>query len=98
MNQSQLEEKQMPMVSSTSANGDDVHLHASIVRLLCALTGSTPFKMGVSLPAGQRIRSALGGKPKNRACKAYGRAPGLKGALAAQLELPSDPTDRGSVQ
>jgi hypothetical protein len=43
---------------------------------------------GFALPSGQSMNSAMGGKPKNEACEAFGRAPGLGGALAGAFGAP----------
>lgn len=62
------------------------------------IKGKDPFKgMGMpSIPSMQRIRVSLGGKPKYDACKAFGRAPGIPGAVAGQLRLPPGWTDKSS--
>ena len=56
--------------------------------------GQSPFKGVGSLPSGQRMWSALGGKNKYAACEAFGRAPGIAGAIGGKLGLPPDWTDK----
>lgn len=61
-------------------------------------TGETPFgRMGglPSLPSARRVGDWLGVKPKHAACEAFGRAPGLAGAVAGRFGLPPAWTDRG---
>lgn len=57
-------------------------------------SGKAPKAIDLSLPSGHRIRSALGGKPKYAACDAFGRAPGIVGALATQIGAPPEWTDK----
>jgi len=59
-------------------------------------TGKEPKAMDLSLPSGQSMRSALGGKPKYVACEAFGRAPGLAGVIATQVGAPPQWTDQQS--
>ncbi|MCL6705935.1 DUF3313 domain-containing protein [Pseudomonas sp. R2.Fl] len=58
------------------------------------ITGKEPKGLDVSVPSGQRVRSWLGGKPKYAACDAFGRAPGLVGAVASKYGAPPQWTDR----
>jgi hypothetical protein len=44
----------------------------------------TPFDHKLSIPSMQRLQSALGGKPKNAACDAFGRT-GIPALLSGQL-------------
>lgn len=57
-------------------------------------SGKEPKAIDLSLPSRHRIRSALGGKPKYAACEAFGRAPGIVGALATQIGAPPEWTDK----
>ncbi|MDG4904534.1 MULTISPECIES: DUF3313 domain-containing protein [unclassified Mesorhizobium] len=59
--------------------------------------GKDPFKGMPAIPSMQRIRVSLGGKPKYDACNAFGRAPGIPGAVAGQLGLPPAWTDKGAA-
>jgi len=52
--------------------------------------------IGLSLPSGQKLKSQLGGKPKNAACEAFGRAPGIGGLLAGAVGAPPSWTDRAA--
>lgn len=67
---------------------------ASFSRLL--VDGKDPFKESVSIPTMQRMKASLGGTPKYEACKQFGSAPGIKGAVAGQLGLPPGWTDKGT--
>ncbi|WP_425352040.1 DUF3313 domain-containing protein [Neorhizobium tomejilense] len=58
------------------------------------ISGKEPKGLNIALPSGQRMRSWLGGKPKYPACDAFGRAPGLVGAVAAKYGAPPDWTDK----
>jgi hypothetical protein len=55
--------------------------------------GRKPSGLDLSLPSGQKLKSQLGGKPKNAACEAFGRAPGIVGALAGVVGAPPSWTD-----
>lgn len=55
--------------------------------------GRKPSGLDLSLPSQQKLRSQLGGKPKNAACEAFGRAPGIGGALAGVVGAPPSWTD-----
>jgi hypothetical protein len=57
-------------------------------------TGKEPESINLSLPSGQSMRSALGGKPKYAACETFGRASGLAGVLATQVGAPPQWTDK----
>ncbi|QND46665.1 DUF3313 domain-containing protein (plasmid) [Rhizobium lusitanum] len=52
--------------------------------------------LDLSLPSGQKLKSQLGGKPKNAACEAFGRAPGLGGVLAGAVGAPPSWTDHAA--
>jgi hypothetical protein len=60
--------------------------------------GRDPFKAGGSATLSmQKMKASLGGDPKYDACKAFGSAPGIKGAVASQLGLPPGWTDKGAA-
>lgn len=59
------------------------------------VSGSAPFGKLPSAPSLQKIKASLGGKPKYAACDAFGRDPGLVGAVAAQVGLPPEWSDEG---
>jgi hypothetical protein len=48
------------------------------------VTGDDPFDKSVSLPSAQRVKSSLGGAPKNVACDSFGRT-GVTSFLAGKL-------------
>lgn len=56
--------------------------------------GKEPKGLDLSLPSGQRLNSALGGKPKYAACDAFGRSPGLAGIVADKVGAPPEWTDK----
>ncbi|WP_454851104.1 DUF3313 domain-containing protein [Rhizobium binxianense] len=58
------------------------------------IKGKEPKGLNVSIPSRQRVRSWLGGKPKYAACDAFGRAPGLIGAVASKYGAPPQWTDK----
>ncbi|WP_107676377.1 DUF3313 domain-containing protein [Agrobacterium sp. LAD9] len=60
--------------------------------------GRKPSGLDISLPSGQKLRSQLGGKPKNASCEAFGRAPGISGVLAGVVGAPPSWTDRAAMQ
>ncbi|MFS8056740.1 DUF3313 domain-containing protein [Rhizobium sp. BR 317] len=59
--------------------------------------GQDPFKGKPAIPSIQKIKASLGGDPKYDACKAFGSAPGLTGAVAGQLGLPPSWSDKGAA-
>ncbi|PLP56254.1 DUF3313 domain-containing protein [Mesorhizobium loti] len=59
--------------------------------------GKDPFKGLPAIPSMQSLRVSLGGKPKYDACKAFGRAPGIPGIVAARFGLPPTWTDKGAA-
>ncbi|OCK55427.1 DUF3313 domain-containing protein [Bradyrhizobium sp. LMTR 3] len=61
------------------------------------VTGSTPFGAGPSLPSAQSLNTALGGAPKQVACEAFGRSPGVAGMIGERIGLPPDWTDKGGA-
>lgn len=71
-----------------SAFGDDFS------KLL--VTADTPFNKGPSIPSMQRVTSSLGGRPKNAACDAFGRA-GIQGLVGGRLGAPPEWIDDGAV-
>jgi hypothetical protein len=59
--------------------------------------GRDPFKGTSVIPSMQKIKASLGGGPKYEACKAFGSAPGITGAVAGQLGLPPGWSDKGAA-
>jgi hypothetical protein len=60
------------------------------------ITGKEPKGLQFSLPSGQRVKSALGGKPKYAACDAFGRSPGVLGMVADKVGAPPGWTDKSA--
>ncbi len=58
------------------------------------IAGKEPKGLDIALPSRQRVQSWLGGKPKYAACDAFGRAPGLLGAVAGKYGLPPQWTEK----
>ena len=58
------------------------------------VTGKEPQLLDISLPSKHGVQSWLGGKPKYTACEAFGRAPGVLGAIAANYGLPPEWTEK----
>lgn len=58
------------------------------------ITGTEPKMLDVSVPSSHRVRSWFGGKPKYAACEAFGRSPGVQGAIATKFGLPPQWTDK----
>lgn len=58
------------------------------------IAGKEPKGLDLSLPSRQRMKSWLGGKPKYVACDAFGREPGLVGAVAAKYGAPPQWTEK----
>lgn len=58
------------------------------------ITGREPKMLDISVPSRQRIKSWFGGKPKYAACEAFGRSPGVLGAVAGKYGLPPQWTDK----
>lgn len=56
--------------------------------------GESPFKGVGFMPSGQKLWSQMGGKSKYAACEAFGRAPGVAGAIGSKLGLPPTWTDK----
>ncbi|MVT50744.1 DUF3313 family protein [Bradyrhizobium yuanmingense] len=68
---------------------------ADFSRLL--VTGSTPFGAAPSLPSLDSLHVLLGGAPKQSACEAFGRAPGIAGFIGQGLGAPPSWTDKGAA-
>jgi hypothetical protein len=60
------------------------------------VTGASPFKRLPSPPSMNRIGSLFGGAPKESACEAFGRGPGVPGLLGGAIGLPPEWTDNGA--
>jgi hypothetical protein len=60
------------------------------------VTGASPFKRLPSPPSMNRIGSLFGGAPKESACQAFGRGPGVPGLLGGAIGLPPEWTDNGA--
>jgi hypothetical protein len=60
------------------------------------VTGASPFKRLPAPPSMNRIGSLFGGAPKESACEAFGRGPGLPGLLGGAIGLPPEWTDNGA--
>ena len=61
------------------------------------IKGQDPFKATSSIRLMQKIKASFGSDPKDDACKAFGPAPGIKGAVAGQLGLPPSWSDKGAA-
>lgn len=62
-------------------------------------TGQSPFGGSLSVPSMQQVNSSLGGAPKNAACDAFGRSPGVAGFVGGSLlGMPPEWSDKGGVQ
>jgi hypothetical protein len=61
------------------------------------VTGETPFGKAPKLPSLDKIGSSLGGKPKNAACEAFGRGPGVAGMIAERVGMPPEWSDKGAA-
>ena len=44
-----------------------------------------------------KLKASLGGAPKEAACEAFGRAPGIAGMIAERVGMPPDWTDKGAA-
>ncbi|WP_064692018.1 DUF3313 domain-containing protein [Rhizobium aegyptiacum] len=81
-----------PRVSQVGdAYGLAAKFSSEFSRMLIA--GKEPKGLDLSLPSRQRIKSWFGGKPKYVACDAFGREPGLIGAVAAKYGAPPQWTE-----
>jgi hypothetical protein len=83
-----------PKVSKT---GDAYDLARSFAGDFSGLlvTGASPFMKLPSIPSLQSMGAMLGGAPKDAACEAFGRAPGIKGFIGDTIGLPPEWTDKG---
>jgi hypothetical protein len=61
------------------------------------VTGASPFQKLPSLPSVHSISAMFGGPPKEVACEAFGRGPGVPGLLGGMVGLPPEWTDKGAV-
>jgi hypothetical protein len=61
------------------------------------VTGDSPFGTLPSPPSLESISARLGGAPKNPACEAFGRDPGLVGMIGGGIGLPPEWTDDGAA-
>lgn len=59
--------------------------------------GRDPFKAASSSRLMQNIKASFGSDPKDAACRVFGPAPGIKGAVAGQLGLPPSWSDKGTT-
>lgn len=62
------------------------------------VTGESPFGRMPSLPSADKIGAAVGAAPKQAACEAFGRGPGVRGMVAARIGLPPEWTDDGAAK
>jgi hypothetical protein len=60
------------------------------------VTGESPFGKVPEPPSIDKLNAILGGAPKQAACEAFGRAPGLAGMIGEKIGLPPGWTDRGA--
>ncbi|MBR1214242.1 DUF3313 domain-containing protein [Bradyrhizobium sp. JYMT SZCCT0180] len=60
------------------------------------VTAESPFGKISSPPSIASLQASLGGAPKEAACEAFGRAPGLVGMIGQRIGVPPDWTDRGT--
>lgn len=58
--------------------------------------GKVTSGVNLSLPSRQKLRSQLGGAPKNVACEAYGRSPGIPGLALGLIGAPPSWADHGA--
>ncbi|TXM78433.1 DUF3313 domain-containing protein [Methylobacterium sp. WL69] len=58
--------------------------------------GESPFGRMGSWPSSDKMGRALGMAPKNSVCEAFGRSPGLAGAVATHFGLPPEWSDDGA--
>lgn len=84
---------------TVSAAGDAYDLATSFGGDFSQLlvTGETPFGKTPKLPSLDKMGSSFGGKPKNAACEAFGRGPGVAGMIAGTVGLPPEWTDKGAA-
>jgi hypothetical protein len=60
------------------------------------VTGASPFNTMPAPPSFNRIGSMFGTAPKESACEAFGRGPGVPGLLGSAIGLPPEWTDKGA--
>jgi Protein of unknown function (DUF3313) len=60
------------------------------------VTGASPFKQLPHLPSANTIKAMFGGVPKEVACDAFGRGPGVVGLIGDAVGLPPEWTDKGA--
>src|SRR5262249_27782233 len=79
-----------------SPAGDSYDLAASLGAEFskALVTGARPFK--TLPPPPKRVGSLLGGAPKESACEAFGRGPGVAGLVGSAIGLPPEWTDKGA--
>lgn len=84
---------------TVSAAGDAYDLAGSFAGDFSQLlvTGESPFGKTPGLPSFNQIGASLGGKPKDEACEAFGRGPGVVGMVAGRLGLPPEWSDKGAA-
>ena len=59
-------------------------------------SGASPYGKLPSLPSFQKIKTSLGGAPKNAACAIFGREPGIAGMIGNSIAMPPSWTDKGA--
>jgi Protein of unknown function (DUF3313) len=80
---------------STAADAYDVTSSFASDFSQLLVTGSSPFQRLPSLPSVHSISAMFGGPPKEVACEAFGRGPGVPGLLGSMVGLPPEWTDKG---
>ena len=60
------------------------------------VTAESPFGKVPAAPSLASLKASLGGAPKEAACEAFGRAPGLVGMIGQRVGVPPDWTDKGA--
>lgn len=83
-----------------STAGDAYDLASSFASDFSKLvvTGSSPFRTLPSLPSVHSVSAMFGGPPKEVACEAFGRGPGVPGLLGGLVGLPPEWTDKGAPE
>jgi hypothetical protein len=61
------------------------------------VTAESPFGKVSAPPSIAHLKASLGGAPKEVACEAFGRAPGLVGMIGQRVGVPPDWTDKGAA-
>jgi hypothetical protein len=62
------------------------------------VTGASPFGKLPPLPSVRKIGTSLGGAPKDAACEAFGRSPGIVGLIGNSIGVPPEWADKGGLQ